>query len=478
MDGPFVVIGGDAAGMSAASKSKRDDPDLDVLVFEKGEWVAYGACGLPYYVEGRIQSLDDLVSMTPEEFREERNIDLRTGHEVVGIDPEDREVRVDPDAGEAFSQRYGTLLIATGAAATLPRIEGSDHEAVFTLGSLSDGHEIREYVSGLRSGAIEFEDPRGGEACAYFCEHAPRSVGIVGGGYIGIEMAEAFSAHDLEVHLFQRRDRLLRQFDEPVARVVEGHLAEQGVSVHVGAGVERIGETDEGVLAVETGRESVPVDFVLVGAGVEPRAALAEEAGIDLGETGAIATDAYGETSVEGIYAAGDCAEATDVVTGEPTYAPLALTANRHGRAIGRTVAGEPTLVGPIAGTAVLKAFDLEVARTGITDHGRADAAGFDPVTETVETASRSGYYPGGSTITLSLTVDRESESVLGASMVGEEGVAHRINTVVTALFSGMDLAELERLDLAYAPPFSTVWDPILVGAKVTRGRVEDTWPS
>jgi NADPH-dependent 2,4-dienoyl-CoA reductase/sulfur reductase-like enzyme len=478
MDGPFVVIGGDAAGMSAASKAKRDDPDLDVVVFEKGEWVAYGAGGLPYYVEGRIQSLDDLVSMTPEEFREERNIDLRTGHEVVGIDPGDRSVRVDPAEGESFSQPYGALLIATGAAATLPEIEGADNEAVFTLGSLNDGHEIREYVDGLRSGAIEFEDPRGGEACAYFCEHAPSSVGIVGGGYIGVEMAEAFSAHDLEVHLFQRRDRLLPGFDEPVARVVEDHLAEQGVSVHLGSSVERIDEADEGVLAVETGSESVPVDFVLLGAGVRPRTHLAAEAGIEVGETGAIATDEYGETSEEGVYAAGDCAEATDVVSGEPTYAPLALTANRHGRAIGRTVAGERTPVGPVAGTAVLKAFDLEVARTGITDHERAVEAGFDPQTETVEAASRSGYYPGGTTITLSLTVDRESEGVLGASMVGEEGVAHRINTVVTALFSGMDLAELERLDLAYAPPFSTVWDPILVGAKVTRGRVEDNRPS
>ena len=466
----FVVVGGDAAGMSAASKAKRDDPDLDVVVFERGEWVSYGACGLPYYVKGEIQSLEDLVSVTPEEFREERDIDLRTGHEVVAIDPADRTVTArNVETDEEVGQPYDHLLIATGAAPVTPSIEGLSRAGVFTLGSMSDGRDLREYVARARRDD-DLQQPDRGPACQ-FLEHCTGPVGIVGGGYIGVEMAEALAANDFEVHLFQRGDRVLNGFSEATSERVETHLREKGVATYLGAPVERVAG-DDAVAAVQTADRRVPVEMVLVGTGVTPRTELAEHAGIELGPTGAIATDQYRETNVPDVYAAGDCAEVTHVVSGEPTYVPLALTANRHGRAVGRTIAGKPTEGGPVAGTAAVKAFDVEAARTGILEHEAAEDAGFSPVTETIEAKSRSGYYPAGGNVTVTLTADRDSGRLLGGSIVSEygEGAVHRSHALVAAVTEGVTVPDLANYDLAYAPPFNTTWDPILTAAKVLEG--------
>ena len=465
----FVVIGGDAAGMSAASKAKRDDPDLDVVVFEKGEWVSYGACGLPYYVKGEIQDIESLVSVTPEEFREERDIDLRTGHEVVAVDPEDRTVTARGPDGEVV-QPYDDLLFATGAAAVTPPIDGLDREGVYTLGSMSDGKELREYVSRARSEG-DLRQPDEGPACQ-FLGTCNGPVGVVGGGYIGVEMAEALAANDFEVHLFQRGDRVLKSFSEATSETVLDHLDEQDVLVHLGASVEALAGDDR-VEAVVTSEERVPVDMVLVGTGVDPRTDLAEAAGVELGETGAIAADGYRETNLPDVYAAGDCAEATHVVTGEPAYVPLALTANRHGRAIGQTVAGTPTEGGGVAGTAAIKAFEMEAARTGILDHDAARDAGFDPITETITAKSRAGYYPEGGSVQVTMTVDRPSGQVLGGSLVSEygEGAVHRSHALVGAVTEGVAVDEFSNYDLAYAPPFNTTWDPVLTAAKVVDGR-------
>lgn len=466
----FVIIGGDAAGMSAASKARREDPDLDIVVFERGEWVSYGACGLPYYIKGDIQSLQDLVSITPDEFRQERDIDLRTGHDVVDIDPVAQEVRVS-HAGDTETHVYDSLLIATGAEAVTPSIEGIDLSGVYTLGSMSDGKELREYVARARTDK-DLHQPDRGPACQYL-ESCSGPVGIVGGGYIGIEMAEALAANDFDVHLFQRGKRLLRGFSEATSEAVHQHLNDQQVEVYTNAAVEAIRGT-HAVEAIETREDRVPVEMVLVGTGVRPRTDLATAADIQLGPTGAIARDDYGETSIEGIYTAGDCAEVEHVVTGEPVYIPLALTANRHGRAIGQTIAGEPTRGGGVAGTAAVKSFEIEAARTGILDHEDARDAGFDPATETIEANSRAGYYPGGGTVQVTLTVDRSSGRVLGGSLVSPygEGAVHRSHALVAAVTAGTTLDALENFDLAYAPPFNSTWDPILVAAKVLRGQL------
>ncbi|MFD1564485.1 FAD-dependent oxidoreductase [Haloarchaeobius amylolyticus] len=463
----FVVVGGDAAGMSAASKAKRDDPDLDVVVFERGQWVSYGACGLPYYIKGEIQSLDDLVSVTPEQFREQRDIDLRTGHDVINIDPTTRTVTARAD-GDEIVQEYDHLLVATGATAVTPLIDGVDRPGVYTLGSMSDGTEIREYVARARR-EEDLQQPDSGPACQ-FLETCTGPVGIVGGGYIGVEMAEALAANDFEVHLFQRGDRVLKQFSEATSETVLAHLEEQDVAVYLDTEVQAL-DGNEAVEAVVTTDERVPVEMVLVGTGVRPRTTLAEAAGIELGKTGAIATDRYRETNLPDVYAAGDCAEAEHVVTGEPVYVPLALTANRHGRAIGQTVAGDPTEGGRIAGTAAVKAFDVEAARTGLLDH-EAREAGFDPITETIDAKSRAGYYPEGGTVRVTLTADRPSGRVLGGSLVSEygEGAVHRSHALVGPVTEGITVGELSNYDLAYAPPFNTTWDPVLTAAKVLEG--------
>jgi NADPH-dependent 2,4-dienoyl-CoA reductase/sulfur reductase-like enzyme len=464
----FVVVGGDAAGMSAASKAKREDPDLEVTVFERGEWVSYGACGLPYYVKGEIQSLEDLVSVTPEQFREERDIDLRTGHEVTDVDTDARTVTARHDGSEVTVD-YDHLLLSTGAAAVTPPIDGLDREGVYTLGSMSDGKELREYVGRARLEG-DLQQPDRGPACQ-FLETCRGPVGVVGGGYIGVEMAEALAANEFEVHLFQRGERVLKGFSEATSERVVDHLREQDVAVHLGAEVAELAGGDA-VEAVVTADERVPVDMVLVGTGVRPRTDLAEDAGIELGETGAIAADAYRETSAEDVYAAGDCAEATHVVTGEAAHVPLALTANRHGRAVGATVAGTPTEAGGVAGTAAVKAFDVEAARTGILDHEAARAAGFDPLTETIDAKSRAGYYPEGGTVRVTLTVDRPTGRVLGGSLVSEygEGAVHRSHALVGAVTEGVAVDDLSNYDLAYAPPFNTTWDPVLTAAKVVDG--------
>jgi NADPH-dependent 2,4-dienoyl-CoA reductase/sulfur reductase-like enzyme len=466
----FVVVGGDAAGMSAASKAKRDDPDLEVVVFERGHWVSYGACGLPYYVKGEIQSLEELVSVTAEEFCEERDIDLRTGHEVVDIDPETRTVTAHAEDDEEVVQPYDHLLIATGAAAVTPPIDGVDQDGVYTLGSMSDGKELREFVR--RTQGEETRQLPDRDLACQFLDTCEGPVGIVGGGYIGVEMAEALADNGFEVHLFQRGDRILKSFSQASSDTVLEHLAERDVAVYLNSEVEHLAG-DGRVEAVVTADERVPVEMVLVGAGVRPRTELAADAGVELGETGAIATDAYRETNVPDVYAAGDCAEAEHVVTGEQAYVPLALTANRHGRAIGQTVAGTPTEGGGIAGTAAVKAFDVEVARTGILDHERARDAGFDPFTETIEAKSRAGYYPEGGTVEVTLTADRETGRVLGGSLVSEygEGAVHRSHALVGAVTEGITLAELSDYDLAYAPPFNTTWDPVLTAAKVLEGQ-------
>lgn len=446
----FVVVGGDAAGMSAASKARREDPDLEIVAFERGDWVSYAACGMPYYVKGDVDSLDDLVQVTPDEFRTERDVDLRTNHEVVGIDPEGRTVTVST-IDDRFEQPYDRLLIATGARAIEPPFAGADLDGVFTVHDMDDADAIHAYLTGT-----DLE-----------------TAAVVGGGYVGVEMAEALAGRGLDVHLFEMLPHVLQPFGESVATVVEDHLRERDVELHLDTPVEGFGG-EESVTSVELESGTVPVDVVVVGVGVEPNVELAADAGVEIGGTGAVATDEYGRTNYEAVFAAGDCAEATNVVTGEADHVPLALTANRAGRAIGRTVTGTPTAVGGIAGTAIVKAFDLGAARTGIVDETRARDAGFDPTSVEITAPSRAHYYPGAEELTVTLVADRGSERVLGASVVGRDG-AKRIDTIATALHAGLTVSEVESLDLAYAPPFSPVWDPIATAAKVLAGSLERT---
>jgi len=387
----------------------------------------------------------------------------------VNIDPSNQTVTARSGDGEVV-QEYDHLLVATGAEAVMPPIDGLDRTGIYTLGSMSDGKDLREYVGRARS-EEDLQQPDRGPACQ-FLESCTGPVGIIGGGYIGVEMAEALAANGFEVHLFQRGDRILKQFSTATSEVVLDHLHEQNVAVYLNAEVHELDGSDV-VEAVVTADDHVPVEMVLIGTGVRPRIGLAEDAGIQLGETGVIATDEYRETNIQNVYAAGDCAEAEHVVTGNPVYVPLALTANRHRRAIGRTVAGEPTEGGGVAGTAAVKAFDVEAARTGILDHKIARETGFDPITETIEAKSRAGYYPEGGTVRVTLTIDCLSGRVLGGSLVSEygEGAVHRSHALVGVVTEGITVGRLSNYDLAYAPPFNTTWDSVLTAAKVIDGQ-------
>ena len=466
----FVVVGGDAAGMSAAGKAKRDAPDIDVVVLERGDWASYGACGLPYYVKGEIADLEDLVVVRPEKFVEERGIDLRRHHEVVAIDRETERVTVDAgDDPEATDDRYelgyDDLLVATGGRAALPDVPGTDLDGVFAVRNLETGRALRNYVVHENAPDVPaVKSGYGAEFRSYLTEADPEAVAVLGANKIGIELAEAFDARGLEVHVFEAGDRVLPAFGPDAAAVVEDHLREQGVVLHLGTPVERLAG-DGRVAAVETAEGSVAVDAAVADLGVEPNVEVAAEAGIELGSTGAIVTDEYGRTNDPDVYAAGDCAEKRHLLTGEAVEWPFALAANRAGRAVGRTVAGAPTPVGGIVGTGVMKAFDLQVARTGL-DGPEAREAGFDPVSTTITTLTRAHYYPGWSRMVVHATADRESGRLLGATMVGKEGAAHRINAVAAALHAGMTVEEVGGLDFGYAPPFGPVWDPVLTAAK------------
>jgi len=452
----FVIIGGDAAGMSAASKARRENPDLQIIVLEKSSWVSYGACGLPYYIKGDIKNIEDLVAITPEKFRKERYIDLRLHHEVKKINPDNKSVIAKTNDGD-IEISYDKLLISTGARALKPHIEGIDLGGVFTLRDMESGQRIKEYLE----------------------KNSPESVLIVGGGYIGMEMAEAFHAYGINSHIVELFPHVLNSFGPEIAEVVENHIQDY-TTLHLGKYVNAIRKGSHGKLSVQLKDKKVDdyeehplTDMVLIAAGIAPEVSQAREAGIKLGQTGAIATDEYGQTSIADIYAAGDCAEVKHTVTGKPSYIPLALTANRNGRAIGSTIAGKTTKLASITGTAIVKVFQLEVATTGIVDTEIAGKNGFNPIKITIDTHSRAGYCPKSKPIKISLVADRESKQLLGASMVGEEGVVKRIDIIATALSEKFTVEQLEKLDLAYAPPFSPVWDPVLTAARVLNSKLD-----
>ena len=449
MNNRFVIIGGDAAGMSAASKARREDSELEIIVLEKSKWASYAACGLTYYIKGDIGELEDLRAIPPDRFRKERRIDLRLHHEVTRIDPQNKKISIKTNDGY-IEIDYDQLLISTGAKSLIPEIEGIQSPGVFALHSMESAARIKQFLHSA----------------------SPRSVVIIGGGYIGIEMAEALYARGIKVSLVEMLPHVLNSFGSEITEVLENQLQKQ-VKFYLGETVQNIQPLDRNKLVLKTDKNQFDTEMVILAVGVTPEVLLAKEAGIRLGSTGAIANDEYGRTNFPDIFTAGDCAEVKNIITGKSDYIPLALTANRHGRAIGKTVAGKPSPLKPVAGTAVVKAFHLEVARTGIVEEKVAEKHGFHPIKVTIDSHSRAGYYPESKPIKISLLADRKSKQVLGAAMLGEEGIAKRIDTVATALYGKFNTEQLENLDLAYSPPFSPVWDPVLIAARVLNKKIK-----
>jgi NADPH-dependent 2,4-dienoyl-CoA reductase/sulfur reductase-like enzyme len=443
----LVVVGGVAGGLSAASRARRANPQLEILVYEKGPDVSYSACGLPYFIKGQVREAESLRIYSPAFFRASRDIQVFTNREVTELSTSRRRVSVLPQGGGPLEEvHYDKLVWATGAEPARPPVPGIGLAGVFHVNDLQSTLSLNRFLES---------------------EH-PKNVAIIGGGYIGLEMAEALVARGLAVTVFERSAGLFERVDENVASPIESELAGHGVRVIKGAPVTALlGDRQGRVRQVATDGVSTAAtetDCVVLATGVRPRVKLAEDAGLTIGGTGAIAVNEYMESSEAAIFAAGDCAETLNLVSGRPTYFPLGTTANKQGRVAGENAAGGRARFAGIVGTAVCKVFSLEVARTGL-NLTEAREAGFQAATATVHAAARARYL-GGKDIIVKLVADRDSGRLLGAQMVGTEGVSKRIDVFATALQARMTVEQVAGLDLSYAPPFSTVWDPVLIAAQ------------
>lgn len=439
----LAVIGGVAAGMSAASRARRLNPKIEIMVFEKSGFVSYGSCGLPYFVSDVIKAPENLVVYDAKFFKEKRNIDVYLHHEVLKIFPAKRSVLVkDLERNKEFEVGYDKLVIATGARAVKPNIKGIDLNGIFTIRFLEDGIAIKNFIR----------------------ENAPKKALIIGAGYIGMEMAEALVSLGIDVTIVEVMPNILGSMDDEINEVVEAELQKNGVKLLKSTSVvEFVGD---GFVrkAILNNDSSLDVDLVIVGAGIKPNSEIARDAGIEIGRSGAIAVNQRMETNIPGVFAAGDCAEAFHLVLGRPVYIPLGTTANKQGKVAGENAVGGNAIFKGIVGTAVFKVFELEVARTGISEK-QAKEEGIDYVSTVIEHGSRAHYYPGGSKIRVKLIAERRTGRLLGAEMVGRDGVAKRIDVFATALHARMSIDEIAGLDLSYAPPFAPVWDPILIAA-------------
>ncbi|WUH94979.1 FAD-dependent oxidoreductase [Streptomyces sp. NBC_00433] len=442
----LVVIGGDAAGMSAASQARRRRAadDLEIVAFERGPHASYSACGIPYWIGGAVQGPDALVARTAAEHRA-RDIDLRLGTEVVAIDLERGRVRSrDADGGERWTG-YDHLVVATGAVPVRPRLPGIDAPGVHGVQTLEDGEAV---LRGLDRTEV-------------------RRAVVMGGGYIGVEMAEAMLRHGLDVTLIDRNEQPMTTLDPDMGRLVRDALEGLGVLVVSGAPARAVLTGDDGrVRAVATDDAEYPADLVVLGLGVRPQTGLAAEAGLPLGAHGGLLTDlSMRVRGTERVWAGGDCVEVLNLVSGALQHIALGTHANKHGKIIGTNIGGGYATFPGVVGTAVSKVCDVEIARTGLKESQARDA-GLRYVTAVIESTSRAGYYPDAAPMTVKMLAERRTGRLLGLQVVGGEGAAKRVDVGAVALTAGMTVEQMVGLDLGYAPPFSPVWDPVLVAAR------------
>ncbi len=440
----LAIVGGDAAGMSAASTAKRRDPDLEVVAFERGPYTSYSACGIPYYLGGLFDDSDRLISRSPDEHGA-NGIEVPARTEVTGIDLAGRTLAVrDHQTGEERSEGFDELVLATGAEAVPPPIPGADAtEPVRTVDA------AERFRAALR---------RGGEH---------RHVVVIGGGYIGIEMAEALVQRDIPTTLVEALPQLMSTLDADMAAHVQDAAEGIGVRVLVGTAVEEVLLDDEGApRAVRVDGETIDADHVVMATGVKPAVALAKDAGIELGPSGAVAVDDHQRCPAhEGVYAAGDCAELWHRLLRKPVNIQLGTHANKQGRIAGANATGGDLAFPGVIGTAVSRLCRYEVARTGLSEREAADAD-IDVVTATVKDRTRAGYFPGAGPIWVKLVCEPETGRLLGGQIVGVEGAAKRIDVLATCVWAELTVEEIELLDLSYAPPYSGVYDPVLVAAR------------
>ncbi len=438
----LLVIGGVAAGMSAASRARRHDSNLEIVVLEQGSDVSYGACGLPYYISGRVAEAHDLVVYTADFFRKNREIDVRLRHKAVGIEPGRRAVQVEAEHGQKLELHYDTLVLATGGAAK-ETVPGSERENVFTCGDLASAVRLRDFLDAKK----------------------PRRAAIIGSGYIGLEIADALVSRGLEVTILERSDAVIDGLEPEIAAEIERVLATHGVALLKRAPAKQITGSAGGVATtVQHGLAgTLPTDLVILATGIRPRTALAVAAGIALGRTSAIAVDDAMRTNINGIYAAGDCTEVQHLVAGTAAYLPLGTTANKQGRVAGENAAGGRARFPGVVGTLVTHLFELEIGKTGLSFE-QARGYGFDAATVAITTVSRAKYF-GGKPLLAKIVWDKPTGRFLGAQFAGQDGAAKRVDAAAMALQARMRVADLLYSDLGYAPPFAGVWEALLIAA-------------
>ncbi|WP_349408838.1 CoA-disulfide reductase [Pseudalkalibacillus sp. SCS-8] len=438
----YVIIGGDAAGMSAAMQIVRNDPDAKITTLEKGDIYSYGQCGLPYVISGLIPEAEDLIARDVETFREKYGIDAKVFHEVTNVDTENKMVSgQNTQTGESFTYDYDRLLVATGVSPIVPDWDGKDLDGIHTLKTIPDAKAIMESL-----------------------DHDVEQVTVIGGGYIGLEMAESFVHLGKKVRLIERNEQVAKIFDEDMAAYIHKEAEKHGVELCFSEQVEAF-EGDGRVEAVVTDKNTYKSDLVLIAIGVKPNTDFLSETPVHMNEKGAVIVDAYMKTNVEGVYAAGDCATHYHRVKEANDHIPLGTTANKQGRIAGINMIDQHKAFQGIVGTSVIKFMDLTLGRTGLSER-EAKALNFPYDTVTTEAKDIAGYYPGAEKLHVKLLFNTQNQRLLGGQFIGKHGVDKRVDVLAMALFHKMSLHDLEDLDLSYAPPYNGVWDPIQQAAR------------
>ena len=435
----IVIVGGVAGGATAAARIRRLDEKAEILVFERTGYISYANCGLPYYIGDVIQKKADLTLQTPESFWKRFRITMKVQHEVLAIHPEKKTVSVRNLAtGETFEEGYDKLLLSPGAKAVVPQLPGVNSKKIFTLRTVEDTFAIKDFVT----------------------EHKPSSAVMVGGGFIGVELAENLRQLGLEVTIVQRPTQLLSPFDADMAAFIHNQMRKNGIKLALGATVTGFQENAEGISVLLKDGNAVHGDLVVLAIGVTPETSLAKEAGIALGLKDSILVNDRMETSIKDIYAVGDAVQVKHAVTGDDSLIALAGPANKQGRIVADNICGGDSRYLGSQGSSVIKLFDMTAATTGINEK-QARKAGLSVDRVILSPMSHAGYYPGGKIMTMKVVFEKESYRLLGAQIVGYDGVDKRIDVLSTAIHAGMKATDLKDLDLAYAPPYSSAKDPV-----------------
>ena len=434
-----VIVGGVAGGATAAARIRRLDEQAEIVVFERSAYISYANCGLPYYIGGVIEDAGELTLQTPESFFTRFRVQIKVLHEVTAIHPDRKTVSVtNLQTGERFEESYDKLLLSPGAKPTQPRFPGADSDRLFTLRTVEDTLRIRAYID----------------------EHHPRSAVLAGGGFIGLELAENLRELGMDVTIVQKPMHLMTPFDADMAALIHGEMRRHGVKLALGHTVEGFAQRDGGMDVLLQDAAPLHADMVILAIGVTPDTGLAKDAGLELGVRGSIVVNDRMETSVPDIYAVGDAVQVRHFVTGQDALIALAGPANKQGRIAADNICGGDSRYTGSQGSSVLKVFDMTAALTGLNET-QAAAAGFDADSVILSPMSHAGYYPGGRVMTMKVVFEKATYRLLGAQIVGYEGVDKRIDVLATALRAGMKATELKDLELAYAPPYSSAKDPV-----------------